>query len=84
MGDNTKKAADCLTEACRAARRKDSSSLDRRLRELNSMNLKVPTLEDKFPLWLKKVVKDQGLRVGKTLLLKKGPGTVGVKFEIRW
>ena len=84
MADKTKKAAKCLTEACRAAKRKDSANLDRHLKELNKMKLKMQTVESKLPRWLRDVIKDQGLRLGKDIILKKGPGTVGVEFEIRW
>jgi hypothetical protein len=103
MGDSTRDAQICFTQACRAARRRDRDGVAYNLTRLNELEavrrialtpsdpdltspiqVNSPTLEDRLPAWLRQVVRDQGLRLGQDVFIKKGPGTAGVRLELRW
>jgi hypothetical protein len=43
-----------------------------------------PSLEERLPAWMRQVLRDQGLRLGQDVFIKKGPGTVGMQLELRW
>lgn len=43
-----------------------------------------PSLKDQLPDWMQQVIRDEGVRIGRDLFLKKGPGTVGVKIELKF
>lgn len=100
MPDPVEQATLCFNDACRAARRKDSGRVTYHLTRLNEMDIlkniaerdeitipepgEVPVVEDLLPKWLQQVIRDEGLRLGEDLYLKKGPGTVGVEVEFRF
>ena len=81
MGDPSLAAA-CLAEACKAAKRRDSNTLDRKLRELNRMNLEIP--DPNAAGWVQDIIRDEGVRIRKDIFIKKGPGRFGVKFEVKF
>lgn len=81
MGDPTLAAA-CLAEACKAAKRRDTNTLDRKLRELNRMDLEIP--DPNTAGWVQDIIRDEGVRIGKDIFIKKGPGRFGVKFEVKF
>ena len=103
MSDRTREARLCLTELCKAARRRDRIRLQSSLTRFNALEalqrieltpevpwltspirVAPPTVEQQLPAWMRQIIRDQGLRVGKDFFVKKGPGTVGIQLEARW
>jgi urease gamma subunit len=73
----------CLTEACRAAKRRDSFGLDLKLKELSRLKLNEPDIMSFIPPWIQQVVKDEGLRLFENVFITKGPG-YGLEIKIKW
>lgn len=103
MSEQTREARLCLTELCKAARRRDRVHLQSTLTRFNalealqrialtpsvpwltsSIQVAPPTLEEQLPNWMRQTIRDQGLKVGKDLFIKKGPGTIGIRLEVRF
>jgi hypothetical protein len=94
-------AKQCLTKACRAAKRGDSTAATINLTRFNEMKIlediakkqdlmstpvpaQTPSLKDQLPQWMQQIIRDEGIRIGKDLVIKKGPGTAGVKLELKF
>jgi len=75
MTESTNQGAKCLREACKAAKRRDQTTLDQKLQELGSMDLELP--ESPVEQWVQQVVKDEGLRLGRDLYISKPPTVKG-------
>lgn len=89
-----------MREACKAARRRDRTSLDSNLTRFNEsaildrialdsaltgpISIQRRSLEDQLPAWMRQIIRDQGLRIGENVFIRKGPGTAGLKLELRW
>ena len=46
------------------------------------MNLEIP--DPNSAGWVQDIIRDEGVRIGKDIFIKKGPGRFGVKFEVKF